>query len=306
MKTFLVITQLMILQSILTSPSFAAPGISAVVNQMQNPNNDKGLCLAKNRLDIATMNRDPNNAEGYINKGYCAAIWEALTNEKHCVAQKLEEVRQKVLGRYKPKNQNDKDYVDTVFRCSSKDGKSIEDMAKNKELFANIVMQFMITLANETSGLVANANKNSGGRRGIINLNADMMDDPKYACACQQMVGVGQARSNPKFIENWPTDGPHSLVCATYMALTAASQDGTLFAGSAKVDPETGKNSLEGAAKIWPDVLSQVDDESVPDSKKTTLRISKKLENYCEKGIGSVNRWEPPTNDIGLDGTSTK
>jgi hypothetical protein len=288
--------------------------VSAGVTEMQNATNTKGLCIPDNKCATDGKVSNPDDIGCFYDKGYCKALYEALTNEKSCVAKKLEEVRKRLLNetsglsqaQIQAQNKDGMSYGG--LSCDSKDQKSITDVAKKKEMFAFLVMQLMSSVAIEESGWTEKKpgggdKAESAAAKGVFNLTRDQMKDEKYACACKEMVGVGDARSTPEFEDNWPLDAPHSLVCGTYMALHHAAEDGTLFSGSSEKDPNTGKDSLKGASKIFKSLQEPPQTATEPDPenpKQPKNRIAKKIDNYCKKNV-TVNAWNPSDPRYGIE-----
>ncbi|NJM09679.1 MAG: hypothetical protein HC883_01910 [Bdellovibrionaceae bacterium] len=202
-----------------SSGVFAAPGVQEPVHaNYKDPYDTIGLCTGDSKK------------YHFYKSGHCDTILETLTKNE-CTKRKLEEIRLRILGDEKAlataKIKN-KDTMSLPFYCQHKtDGRNIEnDIAKDPDKFALLMMQFFAMIAIEESNWRVLNNGNSSqspsvkctNNCGLFGLDKADMEKPEYACGCEIENKTDKKQFDPTM------DGHLNLRCGITMALFEATK----------------------------------------------------------------------------------
>ncbi len=264
----------------------AAPGPSSATGNFRNVKDTMGLCVPDRKDEV------------YYKMGHCKSVFESFTKSDGCVKKKIDEIRKKFEGKFKQSGTPNPKISDTFgdpYYCPTKQNKTWQDFVKDEKLFSYLLMQFVSAVVIEESDWDI---KNGG--KGLMNITKAQMDDPKYACGCDitnsESRGGSPAGGSPGEI-----DGHQSIQCGAYIALHHASEDGQLFGGEApKPGTPPADDPRRGASKIFKSLVSKPDPSTGKETNAALERVTKKLENFCEKTT-FVNSWRPelmPDTDI--------
>lgn len=265
-----------------------AKGPAATDGNFEDVKNTEGLCAAEHK------------GKPYYDMGHCKTVFESLMHKegpKSCVNKKLEEVRQKLLGQYKPPTtpsppaNGQPQPATTVsaggFSCSnSHHNKSIYDYAKDERMFAYLMLNLGAAMAAQAKWDI----KKEGG---LLDINKDDFDNKEYECGCD-ITNSKSRGGTPAGESPGQRDAHHNLQCAIYMILHHASIDGYLFTGTKPQDPKDEKDAYKGGARKFEALRSfGYTNDDPPQEKNPKLRyITEKLKNFCDKA-SFVQKWSP-------------
>lgn len=268
-------------------------GTGSANGGFRNPEDLRGFCISKNQ-------------EETFYKQYCTTLRETIELDP-CVSKWVEEMRLMEAGSDAPGyNKLSQDQKDKPFNsglsCSRADGtQGIPEIVKDKDKYNNLLIQWFSMIAIQQSdwdcsGTAEEHPKAPDKRKKSIYplKHADMIafakKFPQCGCAITNQTKFGQPEAH--------VDCNHAIKCGVSMAIHEAWADRQLFNGSKKPDPnDPKKNQLKGAAKIFP-VLEDEGDDNLEHKKNRDWRV-KKLRTYCEQYAGSkITKWEPRMKEI--------
>ncbi len=214
----------------LTEPAWGRAGVGRTAGGLKDPKSLAGLCTQE------------NGSQNWVKKGYCKTLQESMT--KGCSGQKLESIRNKAmqgkiegLNEYCPGGQN---------------------MAQDKEKFAQFMTQLTAALTIEESDWRENVRTSSMGAKGLMQLSYKSVKQKAYNCGCNSI------RSDADVSR----DHHKNLRCGSYIVLHWIDKDNVIGKGS-------GNKGSRGAARYF-QPFRDID-------KKKRERMKQKIANYCKQ-----------------------